>query len=103
MQVIHKIKLNNNEIKDAIADYIAKHGVDTEGKTLDIEVTAGRKGMGAYASVNVESSSGDSPVQEELSMEDTATNDEEADEAILEDVVQDTEPKEPDDTSSLFG
>ena len=48
-----KINLNENEIHQAIIEYIGSEGIDLSTKQVSIELTAGRKPNGFYADVEI--------------------------------------------------
>lgn len=113
MEIKHSIKLNNQDINRAIAMFIASNGVDIEGKTLDIDVTAGRKGVGNYAHITltatientVESGKTDADRQEACDEEVTPDTTEEEEEAILDAVVKNNPiqtKRELEENNSLF-
>ena len=48
-----KLQIDENEIKEAITDYIKNQGVSTVDKTVTIELTAGRNGNGHKAAIKI--------------------------------------------------
>lgn len=48
-----QIVINEDEMKTAIRDYITNQGLDTLGKDIEIELTAGRGANGFSASINL--------------------------------------------------
>lgn len=48
-----QIVLNEDEMKTAIRDYITSQGIDTVGKDIEIDLTAGRGANGFSASINI--------------------------------------------------
>lgn len=47
------ITLNQAAIETALVDYIAKMGINTQGKTTEVSLTAGRKENGYSADVTI--------------------------------------------------
>lgn len=47
------ISLNNDEIQEAIVNYINTKGISTSGKDVEINIVAGRKGNGLKAEVAI--------------------------------------------------
>lgn len=71
MEITHKVRLNNEDILEAITVFLAEKGVSTEGQKLTIELTAGRKNRGHYAHITLEPQSDapdvvDEPVEEDV-------------------------------------
>lgn len=48
-----QIVLNEDEMKSAIRDYITSQGLDTLGKEIEVDLTAGRGANGFSASINL--------------------------------------------------
>jgi hypothetical protein len=57
------IILKNEDVHKAIKDYVNKLGIDLAGKSVDVNLTAGRKGSGYSALVSIQAAvGGDSAV-----------------------------------------
>jgi hypothetical protein len=72
-----KIHLNQSEVIDAITEYVSK-AIPTENKSVLVTITAGRKGNGTTASIDI----GESEVEEEVEVP-TLTAVEDTDESIF--------------------
>lgn len=49
-----QIQLRQSEIEEALKQYVAKIGINLQGKTVEIAFTAGRKEAGMSADISVE-------------------------------------------------
>jgi len=57
-----QINLNNEEILEAISDWIKGSGISTSGKDLAIDITKGRGNNGVSATVDITEAINDDPV-----------------------------------------
>jgi len=48
-----KLTIDDTEIKDAITAYVKNQGINTSGKVIDIDLTAGRNGNGHKAEISI--------------------------------------------------
>ena len=48
-----RVQLKQDEIKEALKQYIRQQGIQVSGKTVEITFTAGRKDTGLSAEVNI--------------------------------------------------
>ena len=48
-----ELKLNQVEIEAALVEYISSQGIDTTEKTIEVTMTAGRKGNGFSADISI--------------------------------------------------
>lgn len=48
-----KITLNDTEIKKGLVDYIASQGINLDGSTVEVDLTAGRGPNGYSADVSI--------------------------------------------------
>lgn len=51
-----KIQIRQPEIQAALKDYIAKQGINLQGKDFTVEFTSGRKGTGLIADIDISES-----------------------------------------------
>jgi len=49
-----QLTLQDDEIRDAISQYVSKQGIETSDKVVKIKIKSGRKGNGLTAIVSVE-------------------------------------------------
>jgi len=108
MEIVHKIRLNNDDLELAIELFLNANGVDTEGKKLNIDITAGRRGTGTYASVSLEEAVAVAPIDIKVVEEETDSDRQEKyDDETVDAVIQSTDPvpettDEDDEATSLF-
>lgn len=83
------IQLSQDNIEEAITQYIAKKDIAIANKEVEFAFVAGRKGTGTSATVIIGS---DTPKQEELSLE-VEVEEEPVDQAVEVEATQDAEPE----------
>ena len=99
MEIVHKISLNNTDIEAAIGLFLQANNIDISQKRLNITLTTGRKGVGTYANITLDSVAPDPKVAPvdmltDISEEPNVSTDEEMDdteEETLDAVTHDTE------------
>lgn len=107
------ITLNQAAIETALVDYIAKMGINTQGKTTEVSLTAGRKengysadvtiitGLEATSSAPVIRSVQSTKVEEPVAVQKV---EQEVDEAPFEtEEIQEEETVKPKKAANLFG
>lgn len=77
-----KINLNENEIHQAIIEYIGTEGIDLSTKQVSIELTAGRKPNGFYADVEIGEVNSETEDSDDPPFEPTETGIEEDQQAL---------------------
>ena len=96
-----QLTLNQNEIEQAIKNYVGNLGVALSGKDVDITLVAGRGEKGITATLDIT----DHEIQMDVKVEDTAPDvDPPAEEETTnEEQAEPTEDGEPEATAPLFG
>lgn len=102
-----QINLKQNEIVDALKQYINQQGINLAGKQVEVSFTAGRKEGGLCAEINIEDHDipGFSGEQATLALVQTPTDPAPAPESVVEAAASAAEAvsAEAPKTTSLFG
>lgn len=61
------ISLNDNEIKQALKNFVNTLGIDTNNKQIDIKLTVGRKKQGSSAEVSITNNDTDIVIEKTVS------------------------------------
>ena len=99
------IALKQSEIEKALAQYISQQGINTQGKTITVDFSMGRKGAGLSAEIDIEEGAVQQPPVPTLSVvqagvEVIGTT---VDAVLVDEVPVDPAPVPTKSVSSLFG
>jgi hypothetical protein len=97
------VTLNEQEVEQAIIEYASKHGVKFDGMTATVNIIAGRKDNGTYATIDLKPE--DLSIKEQIKPLIDASilpkEEKEVEETSLDE--EEVEDIEPEDDDELFG